>query len=108
MSHSATEAPETSIFCAAAKPMPRAPPVTMAVRLLRSMAFIWISLEFHPIGALEPEHLPRLGRRGDLVAEILDDTADLCHLLGIARRQLARPDIERVLQPDAHIAAHHR
>ena len=39
-SHNTTAAPEASIFCAAAKPMPRAPPVMMAVRPLRSMVFM--------------------------------------------------------------------
>ena len=36
-------APEASNLCAMAKPMPRAPPVTIAVRFCRSMAFILIS-----------------------------------------------------------------
>src|SRR4029077_7399067 len=108
MSHSPTAAPEASIFCAAAKPMPLAPPVTMAMRPLRSMAFMANGLELHPVGALEAQHLPCLGGRGDLVAELLDDAADLCHLLGIAGSELAGPDIERVLQANAHIAADHR
>ena len=52
--HSATAAPDSSIFCAAAKPMPRAPPVTMAVRPLRSTAFMMRdrpALEVHAIAA---------------------------------------------------------
>src|SRR5437763_5796840 len=139
---------------AMAKPMPRAPPVTMALRFFRSMAFIislsaviaseakqssvalrldcfvaepvigpatsgrtrWLlamtikmpRLKLHPVGALEAELLPRFVRRGDLIAQILDDAADLGDLLGIAFGELAWADIERVLEPDAHIAAEHR
>src|SRR6266581_903904 len=66
------------------------------------------ALELHPIRAFEPEQLPRFVRRGDLVAEILDDAADFGDLLSIAFGELARADIERVLKADAHIAAEHR
>src|SRR5580693_3780643 len=64
-------------------------------------------LELHAVAALEPEHRPRLAGRGDLEAEILDDAADLGHLLGVALGELARTDIKRVLEPDPHIAADH-
>src|SRR5580658_7760535 len=114
MSHSATAAPEASIFCAAAKPMPLAPPVMIAVRPLRSMAFmrkdrrgVRCCLEIHPVGTLEPQHLPGFRGRRDLVAEVLDDAADLRHLLGVAGGKFSGPDIERVFQADAHIAADH-
>src|SRR5271163_910269 len=105
MSHSATAAPDASIFCAMAKPMPRAPPVTIAVRPFRSMVFMSARLKFHAIAALEPERRPRLCRCRDLEAKVLDDAADFRYLLGIALGELAGPDIERVLQSDAHIAA---
>src|ERR1700744_3067735 len=98
--------------------MPRAPPVTMAMRPLRSMTFMerlprnaaWFAarLEFHPVGALQSQGRAGFGRRRDLEAEILDDAADLGDLLGIAFRKLARADIERVLKSDADIAAKHR
>src|SRR5580658_5499824 len=65
-------------------------------------------LKLHAIGALEAEHLPRLGGRGDLEAEILDDAADFRHLLGVALGQLAGSDVERILKADAHVAADHR
>src|SRR5215472_4116693 len=45
--------------------------------------------EFHPVGALEAQHLPRFRWRRHLVTERLDNAADLGHLLGIARRELA-------------------
>src|SRR5208282_644750 len=45
--------------------------------------------------------------RRDLVAELFDDAADFRDLLGIAGGELARPDIERDLEADAHVAAHH-
>ncbi len=39
-SHNSTAAPDASMRLAMAKPMPRAPPVTIAVRFLKSMVFI--------------------------------------------------------------------
>src|SRR5205823_867280 len=39
-SHKTTAAPDASMRLAIAKPIPRAPPVTIAVRFLRSMVFI--------------------------------------------------------------------
>src|SRR5205823_2332310 len=112
-SHNSAAAPDATMRLAMAKPMPRAPPVTMALRFFRSMVFMKALplsrlSELHPIGAFEPERRTRFVRRGDLVAEILDDAADLGDLLGIAFGELARADIERVLKPDPHIAAEHR
>src|SRR5262245_1217367 len=63
--------------------------------------------ELHPVGALEAEHRPRLGRRRDLIAEVLDDAPDLGYLLGVARSELAGRDVERVLEADTHVAAEH-
>src|SRR5215510_3825120 len=63
--------------------------------------------KLHPVRALERQHLARLLRRGGLEAELGDDAADFCHLLGIAGRELSRADIEAVLQPDANVAAQH-
>src|ERR1700745_3312200 len=93
--------------------MPRAPPVTTAVRPFRSMVFMRAAaatvafLEFDAVGAFEPERLPRLVGGGDLIAELFDDAADFCHLLGVAGGELAGPDVEAVFQADAHVAAHH-
>src|ERR1700751_2726177 len=65
-------------------------------------------LELHAVGALEPKRGPRFGRGRDLKAQFLDNAADLRHLLGIAFGELAGTDIERILEPDADVAAHHR
>src|SRR6266702_5430659 len=65
-------------------------------------------LELNAIGTLQGQHLPCFRRRRHLIAELLDDAANLRHLLGVARRKLAGADVERVLKPDAHIAAQHR
>src|SRR5262249_33642509 len=136
-SHSTTVASEASRRLAMAKPIPRAPPVTIAVRFFRSMAFIdstahsaksgnpessgagppfagtsgkiiHVFLKLHPIRALKPEHRSRLVRCRDLVAEVLDDAANLGDLLGIAFGELAWTDIERILQADTDIAPDHR
>src|SRR5215471_14430821 len=137
-SHSTTVAPDASMRLAMAKPMPRAPPVTIAARFFRSMAFMVpsahsresgnpedlcagsplprgratttcsSSLKLHPVRAFEPEQLPRLVRRRDVVTEVLDDAANLGDLLGVALGELARTDIERILQTHPHIAADHR
>src|ERR1700730_14811180 len=87
--------------------MPRAPPVMTAVRALRSMVFTW-TMNFPARAALESEQLAGFVGRRDLTTEILDDAADFRHLLGIAFGEFARPDIKRILEPDAHIAADHR
>src|SRR5271170_3586377 len=107
-------APDFAILCAMAKPIPLAPPVTMAVRPFRSMMFMCTApakpalLKLDAVGALKAEHLPRLGGRGDLEAEILDDAADFRHLLGVTLGELAGSDVERILQPHAHVASDHR
>src|SRR6185437_4896598 len=65
-------------------------------------------LELHAIAAFEAEHLPRLRRRRDLEAQVLDDSADFRYLFGVALGEFARADIERIFQTDADVAAHHR
>src|SRR4029079_14524483 len=62
----------------------------------------------HAIGSLEAERSAGFVPRRNLVAKLLEDAADLRHLLGIALGELARADIERILEADAHVAAHHR
>src|SRR5262249_28380295 len=64
-------------------------------------------LEPHAFGAREAVNFARLLGRGDRIAKLLDQAAHLGSLLGIALGQLAAPDVEAVLQTDAHIAAHH-
>src|SRR3954454_3625880 len=63
-------------------------------------------LEIHPVAALELQDLAGLVRGRDLEAEALDDLARLHDLLGVRFRELAGPDPERVLETDAHVAAH--
>src|SRR5215510_8195777 len=55
--------------------------------------------------ALQPQNLPRLGRRRDVVAQDLDDVRRLLDECGIAGRELALREIEVVLKPDAHVPA---
>src|SRR5262245_17588661 len=65
-------------------------------------------LEPDAIPALQVQHRPRFRRRGDLAAERFEHLADLGHLLGVRFRQLALADEQRVLEPDADIAAEQR
>src|SRR6185312_11377129 len=65
----------------------------------------WFS-EIHPIGPLQPEDLARVVGRRDLEAQALDDLPHLADLLGIRGRELAGPDPYRILEADAHVAAH--
>src|SRR6266404_5154650 len=64
--------------------------------------------EGDPIAALELQDVARLRRAGDLKREIFQDGADAADLIGIGLGELALADIDRVLEPDADIAAHHR
>ena len=50
----------------------------------------------------------RVVRCGDIESELLQNPANLADLLGIAAGEFAASDIERILEPDTHIAAHHR
>src|SRR6266436_6431731 len=59
-----------------------------------------------PVAAFQLQHLPRLGGGGDVEGELGQDAADLAHLLGIALGQASGAEIDAVLEPDAHIAAH--
>src|SRR5476649_2902302 len=81
-------------------------PVTASARL-PTILFI-IALECDPVAALELQYLPRLARAGDLERQVLEDAADTADLIGIALGELALADIDRILEPDADIAAHHR
>src|SRR5580658_6541565 len=65
-----------------------------------------LSSESDPIAALQFQDLAGLLRRRDLQAEFLQDAADFCDLLGVRLGQRAASDIQTVLQPDAHVAAH--
>src|SRR5437762_9173784 len=65
-------------------------------------------LEFYLVGTFQAEHLPGFNRCRRLEAEFFDNAAYFCDLLGIARRQFPRTDVERVFETDAHIAADHR
>src|SRR3954471_21751256 len=71
-----------------------------------SQRAITVLLEIHPVAALELQDLAGLVRGRDLEAEALDDLARLHDLLGVRFRELAGPDLERVLETDAHVAAH--
>src|SRR2546422_5577734 len=73
--------------------------------LARAMT-VWMS-KLHAVGALQAQNLARLLRGGDLIAELLDQAAHLGDLLGVALGKLAAPDIEAVLETDAHVATHH-
>src|SRR5690348_14599416 len=57
--------------------------------------------EAYAIAAFQLEDLARLLGRGDLETELLEDAADLRHLLGVRLCQRAPTDIQAVLQPDA-------
>src|SRR5438094_454380 len=54
------------------------------------------------------EHVPRLVRRRDGKAELLENAPRLGHLLGIRLRELPAAEPQAVFQADAHVAAHHR
>src|ERR1044072_9212064 len=62
--------------------------------------------ETHLAAALEHQDLARLVRGGDLQSQPLDDLPHLGDLRGVRLGELARADPERVLEADAHIAAH--
>src|SRR3954471_8845828 len=62
--------------------------------------------KIHAVAALELQDLAGLVRGRDLEAEALDDLARLHDLRRVRFGELAGPDPERVLEPDAHVAAH--
>src|SRR6188472_1207200 len=63
--------------------------------------------ELYAISAFETQHRARLLGRCDVISKLLDEPAHLRHLLGVALRKLAPADVEAVLQPHTHVAAHH-
>src|SRR5678815_5140117 len=65
--------------------VPRASWETLCSMCMQSLS------EVHLVAALQAEHLPGFGGRGDLVAQLLEDVADLAHLGRVARRRPA-PD----------------
>src|SRR5258706_11567134 len=67
-----------------------------------------MSSERDVLPALELEHLARLVGRGDGEAELLENAADLRHLVRVAPGEGALADPQAVLEADAHVAAHHR
>src|SRR5215210_4862111 len=58
--------------------------------------------------AFERQHLTRFGGRCDLERELFQDAAYFRNLLGIAFRKLAFREVDAVLEPHAHVAAHER
>src|SRR5216110_2518466 len=56
----------------------------------------------------EFEHVARIAGRRDGESQFLQDAPRLRHLLGVGFRELAAAEPQAVLQPDAHVAAHHR
>src|SRR3989442_11608183 len=56
----------------------------------------------------EFEHVARIAGRRDGESQFLQDAARLRHLLGVGFRELAAAEPQAVLEPDAHVAAHHR
>ena len=51
----------------------------------------FVQLEPDPVAALQLQHLPRLLRRRDLQRQLLQDAADLRHLLGVDFASLPLP-----------------
>src|SRR5689334_14896068 len=91
------------------RPTPCAPPLARAPRRRPPRARRpACRSKRHRIATLQRQRLARLGRARDLERQVLEDRADPAHLLGIALRQLALAEIERVLEPDPDIAAHDR
>src|SRR6266853_1418860 len=66
---------------------------------------IAIELEAHCVPAFEMQDLARLVGRRDLEAELVENRADLLHLLRVGRGELALVDPQAVLETHAHVAA---
>src|SRR3546814_7275126 len=60
------------------------------------------------VAALEHKYLACLIRGREFEPQSLADLADTRHLRGIARRQFAEAEPERILETDANMAAHRR
>src|SRR6185437_3585001 len=66
-----------------------------------------IGLEGDHVAALELQDLARLRRACDLEGEIFEDRADAADLVAVRLGELALADIDRILEADADVAAHH-
>src|SRR5258708_7662900 len=66
------------------------------------------NLEADISSPLQFQHLARFVRRRDRESQLFQDAPRLAHLLGVRFRELAAAHPQAVLQPDAHVAAHHR
>src|SRR5438445_1487022 len=66
------------------------------------------SLKSHIPRSFQLEHLARLAWRSDGEAELLEDPPRLRDLGSIRLGELPAAEPKAVLEPDAHIAAHHR
>src|ERR1700682_4223989 len=66
------------------------------------------NLEAHISSSFQLQHLARLVGRRDGKTELFYEAARLRHLLRVGFRQLAAAHPQAVLQPHAHVAAHHR
>src|SRR5436190_2026740 len=98
--------------------MARSPEPITTDRAIYEESWLWIpgspltrrpgmtSSEIHLVAALEREDLARVVRRRDLQSESLENLAHPGHLLRVRFRKLARPDPQRVLHADAHVATH--
>src|SRR5215813_9473060 len=60
------------------------------------------------VAALQLQHRAGLVRRRDVERQLLEDLADAPDLLGVALGQPPGAEIDAVLEPDAHVAAHRR
>src|SRR5258708_29836391 len=58
--------------------------------------------------SLQFQHLARFVRRRYRESQLFQNAPRLAHLLGIRLGELAAAHPQAVLQPDAHVAAHHR
>src|SRR5688500_2815831 len=66
------------------------------------------NLESHISSSFELEHLARVVRRRHRQPQFFQHALRLRHLLGVRFRELAAPEPQAVLEPDAHVSAHHR
>src|ERR1700689_3150068 len=80
-------------------------PATAAARFFTRLS---IMSEGYSVAALERQHLARFLGRRDFERQVFQDEADAPHLLRVRLGELALADIKRILEPDAHIAAHDR
>src|SRR5258708_26624729 len=74
----------------------------------RSTILLIIALEGDSVAAFELQYLARLGRAGALEREIFEYAAGPADLIGVRFGELPLADVDRILEPDANIAAHDR